>query len=63
MNKYADADDPTSMLMDYADYMSKYADAMEKLDQIEEDELTTAEYAYYVDTMARIQKKLLEVNP
>ena len=47
---------------DYADYMTKYADAMEKIDQIDEDELTSAEYAYYVDTMARIQKKLLEVS-
>ena len=53
---------PTSMLNDYADYMTKYADAMEKLDEIDEDELTKAEYAYYVDTMARIQKKLLEVS-
>ena len=35
---------------------------MEKLDEIDEDELTKAEYAYYVDTMARIQKKLLEVS-
>lgn len=33
-----------------------------KIDQIDEDELTSAEYAYYVDTMARIQKKLLEVS-
>jgi hypothetical protein len=36
--------------------------SMEKIDQIDEDELTSAEYAYYVDTMARIQKKLLEVS-
>ena len=62
MKTYEDSDDPTSMLMDYADYMTKYADAMEKLDQIDEEELTTAEYAYYVDTMARIEKKLLEVS-
>ena len=31
MKKYKDSDDPTSMLADYADYMAKYADAMEKL--------------------------------
>ena len=50
------------MLMEYAEYMSKYADAMDKLDEINEDDLTPAEEAYYIDTMARINKKLLEVT-
>ena len=62
MENYKNSDNPASMLADYADYMTKYADAMEQIDQIDEDELTSAEYAYYVDTMARIQKKLLEVS-
>ena len=62
MKVYKDSDNPTAMMMEYVDYMSKYADAMEKLDEIDEDDLTTAEEAYYIDTMARINKKLLEVT-
>lgn len=35
-----------------ADYVSTIYD---------EEDLSTADYAYYVDVMARVQKKLLEV--
>ncbi|MDO4976729.1 MAG: hypothetical protein Q4E53_05640 [Eubacteriales bacterium] len=42
--------------------MTKYADAMEKMDEVDEDGLSTADYAYYIEVMARVQKKLLEVG-
>ena len=56
------ADDPTDMtvLLRYADFMSQYADTMEKLDAIDETELSPADDAYYIEVMARINVKLLE---
>ena len=56
------AEDPTDMtvLLRYADFMSQYADTMEKLDAIDETELSPADDAYYIEVMARINVKLLE---
>ena len=62
MRKYQDSSNPAGMLMDYSSYMMKYADAMEKLDQIKSEDMTAQESAYYIEVMARIQKKLLEVS-
>ena len=62
MNKYAESDDALGMLADYSEYMTKYADTMEKMDAINSEELSAADYAYYIDVTARIQKKLLEVS-
>ena len=56
------SDDPTdfTILMEYADVMTRYADIMDKLDAIDEDELSPADEAYYIESMARIEVKLLE---
>ena len=56
------AEDPTDMtvMLRYADFMSQYADTMEKLDAIDETELSPADDAYYIEVMARINVKLLE---
>lgn len=51
-----------SALADYTSMMARYAETMEKLDDIDEDELTEEELAYYIDVMARIEKKLLELS-
>lgn len=56
------SDDPTdfTVLMEYAEVMARYADIMDKLDDIDEDELSPADEAYYIESMARIEVKLLE---
>lgn len=56
------SDDPTNFdfLLEYADMMTQYADTMEKLDAIDEAELSPADNAYYIEVMARIDVKLLE---
>ena len=56
------SEDPTdfNFLLQYADMMARYADTMEKLDEIDEDELSPADAAYYIEVMARIELKLLE---
>lgn len=60
MKKFSESKDALSMMGDYTDYMTKYADIMEKMGGIDADNLSTAEYAYYIDVMARIEKRLLE---
>jgi len=68
MNEYVDfmkkyMDDPTDMglLSNYATYMSKYADFVKDFEKWEEEDLNTAEVAYYLDVQTRVNKKLLEV--
>ena len=61
MKKYkANPSDP-SLLTDYADYMSKYADIVEDFEKWEDKEMNAAETAYYIDVQTRVSKKLLEV--
>ncbi len=62
MKKYKDKPTDMSILTDYATYMGQYADMMQKLEKWESEDLNAAEAAYYVDVMARISKKLLEVT-
>ena len=64
MKKYSDPNntDVMSMLTDYSNYMQKYADTMNKLNEIDENSLNAAEAAYYTKVMARITAKLAEVS-
>ena len=61
MKKYKATPTDMSILTDYANYMGQYADMMQKFEKWENEDLNTAEAAYYVDVQARITKKLLEV--
>ena len=60
MQKYQKSDNPMGMMMDYLQMLTDYTDAMSALEGIEKTELSSADYAYYIDAMARIEKKLLE---
>ena len=61
MERYANADsgDLAAMMGDYASFMSRYADFAEKLDAMDESELTNAELAYYLEVTSRCSQKLL----
>ena len=61
MKKYKENPTDLSILSDYATYMGQYADMMQKLEKWGNEDLNTAETAYYIDVQARITKKLLEV--
>ena len=62
MKKYMADPSDMSLLMDYADYMSKYSDFVEDFEEWEDDDdMNTAETAYYIDVQARVSKKLLEI--
>ena len=62
MEKYANSDGDLSLLTDYMQYMAQYAETMESLESIDENELTTAELLYYSEVMGRISQKLLSVS-
>lgn len=62
MKKYMADTSDMSLLMDYADYMSKYSDFVEDFEEWEDDDdMNAAETAYYIDVQARVSKKLLEI--
>lgn len=62
MKKYADSDGTdASILADYATYMGKYADMVDKFDKWESEDMNAAETAYYIDVQTRVSKMLLEV--
>lgn len=62
MKKYMADPSDMSLLMDYADYMSKYSDFVEDFEEWEDDDdMNAAETAYYIDVQARVSKKLLEI--
>ena len=62
MNKYADNPGDAGLLADYSKYMTKYADMVEKFDKWENEDLSAAETAYYIDVQARVSKLLLEAS-
>ncbi len=61
MKKYENSSDTTSMLSEYTEMMQEYSDFAAKIDAIDEDSLSTSDYAYYMEVMTRVNKKLLEV--
>lgn len=61
MKKYQKSNNELSMLSDYLNYMTKYTEVMEKLNTMEDDNLSDAELVYYQKVMARISEKLLEI--
>lgn len=64
MEKYkkADSSDAVSMLSDYYEILNEYTEAMDKLDKLDTDNMSTADYQYYIDVTSRVSKRLLEVG-
>lgn len=63
MKKYAESNgSDLTMLAEYSNYMSKYAEVAESFDAWGDKEMNKAETAYYLDVQTRINKKLLEVT-
>lgn len=58
MNKYKTSDDSLSMLGEYAEYMKRYAEMAEKMEAIEDQELSDADSLYYLEVTNRIEEKL-----
>ena len=61
MTKYNRSDNQAGMISEYADYMKKYADAAEKFEKWNENDLTNEETKYYIDVQARVSKRLSDI--
>ena len=64
MNTYlnaASSGDVMGMMSKYMNFLNKYTDAMSDLEDIDEVNLSAADYAYYVEVYGRIMQKLLKV--
>lgn len=62
MEEYNSSDDISSMMTEYADFMKKYAECMEAMDKLEEEELSSADTAYFIEVQARITAKLASIS-
>lgn len=62
MKKYSESDDTIGMLSEYSDMMEEYTTYVEKIDEIDEDELSEADLAYYLEVTTRVYEKLLTVE-
>ena len=51
----------STALLNYASMVSKYADYMEKLDEWDTEEMSSADYSYYLTVVNRVNTKLLSV--
>lgn len=50
------------VLAEHADLMRQYGDMVSKLEAIDESTLSTADDAYYIEVMGRINTKLAETG-
>ena len=64
INEYETADTTKmlGMLAEYTQYMTDFAKAMEALDEMEDDEMSTEEALYYAQVTSRITQKLLTIQ-
>ncbi len=61
MEKYKANPNDMSLLMDYASYVGKYSDMVDKFDKWEDEDLNNEELAYYLEVSSRVTSKLLKV--
>ncbi len=61
MKRYMENPSDLSLLLDYTNYMSEYAECMEAFEKWESEDLNADELAYYIEVQSRVSKKLLEV--
>lgn len=58
----ADSMEALELMSAYTEYLEKYASVMEKMESIDQDELTTAEALYYAEVTGRIYLKLAKME-
>ena len=62
MIKYSESSDDVGMLVDYLDYIGKFASQMETMDELQTQEMNNAETKYYIEVTSRITLNLLDVT-
>ena len=61
MNNYMKNPTDMTLLLNYAKFIGEYEDAMKEIEDIKSQELSPEDYAYYIDFMGRLQKKMLNI--
>lgn len=61
MKKYNESGNPVSMLADYTSMLARYTEMTAKMDAIDEESLSSEEWAYYSEVMMRTNQKLAEL--
>ena len=62
MKKYqADPSNAIGMLSDYTSMLTRLADFSEKINGYDTGSMSKADYAYYLDVLSRVEKKMLDV--
>lgn len=59
MEKFSTSDNTLSMLADYSDFMTKYAETLSAMEALDDGEMSKEEAAYYLEVTTRINQKLL----
>lgn len=63
MNTYSSADsaDMYAMMDEYLDMLNQYTQFVNEIDNLDTSNMSTADYAYYLEVMARVSQKMLSV--
>jgi hypothetical protein len=62
MKQYEKSNNDVGMMIDYASFLTQYADMIQKLEAIDDNELSMEDSAYYLKITTRIYKKLAEIS-
>ena len=62
IKKYEEEGRPLSMLSEYTELLTQYTEFAETMAAYNGDNLSAADYAYYIEVMGRVSQKLLELN-
>ncbi len=60
MQKYDSSDDTASLLLDYTNLVTKELEWLDKIDSVDESQLSAADDLYYLEVTARVNKKLYD---
>ena len=61
MKRYSTSGNSLSMLGDYLKFVAQYAEMVDKIDKIGNEEMNDAELIYYTEVMMRVTQKLSEI--
>ena len=62
MKKYKENPTDMELLTEYTNYLTKYSEYVNKINEIDKDDLSDADLAYYTEVNLRVLNKLAEVE-
>ncbi len=62
MEKYKNSGNAAELLNDYLDFMNRYTEFTKKIDNVDEDSLSEADLAYYLEVTQRVTKRLASIS-